>query len=130
MARWLGGKDVGVEPKYMGIGPAYSNMYLLEKNGLKVSDMDVIECNEAFAAQNLSVIKQMEEMSGETIDRAKWNPLGGAIAFGHPNGASGGRLCIFTMKQLIRTGGRYGLFGACCGGGLGVSTLIENIYEE
>ena len=130
MARWLGGKDVGVEPKYMGIGPAYSNMYLLEKNGLKVSDMDVIECNEAFAAQNLSVIKQMEEMSGETIDRTKWNPLGGAIAFGHPNGASGGRLCIFTMKQLIRTGGRYGLFGACCGGGLGVSTLIENIYEE
>ena len=130
MARWLGGKDVGVEPKYMGIGPAYSNMFLLEKNGLKVSDMDVIECNEAFAAQNLSVIKQMEEMSGETIDRTKWNPLGGAIAFGHPNGASGGRLCIFTMKQLIRTGGRYGLFGACCGGGLGVSTLIENIYEE
>ena len=56
--------------------------------------------------------------------------VGGAIAFGHPNGASGGRLCIFTMKQLIRTGGKYGLFGACCGGGLGVSTLIENIYEE
>ena len=129
LARWVGGKDVGVDPKEMGIGPAFSNMSLLNRFGLKVSDMEVIECNEAFAAQNLSVIRQMETMSGETIDRSRWNPLGGAIAFGHPNGASGGRLCLFTMKELIRRKGRYGLFSACCGGGLGVSTLIENIYE-
>ncbi|OLR55972.1 hypothetical protein BHK98_07810 [Hornefia porci] len=129
LARWVGGKDVGVDPKEMGIGPAFSNMSLLNRFGLKVSDMEVIECNEAFAAQNLSVIRQMEAMSGETIDRSRWNPLGGAIAFGHPNGASGGRLCLFTMKELIRRKGRYGLFSACCGGGLGVSTLIENIYE-
>ena len=129
LARWIGGKDVGVDPKEMGIGPAFSNMSLLNRFGLKVSDMEVIECNEAFAAQNLSVIRQMEIMSGETIDRSRWNPLGGAIAFGHPNGASGGRLCLFTMKELIRRKGRYGLFSACCGGGLGVSTLIENIYE-
>lgn len=129
MAKWITGKDVGVDPKYMGIGPAYSNMAILKKEGLKIADMDVIECNEAFAAQNLSVIKQMEDMSGEKIDRSKWNPLGGAIAFGHPNGASGGRLCLFTMKELIRRGGRYGMFGACCGGGLGVTTLIENLQR-
>lgn len=127
-AKWLGGKDVGVDPKVMGIGPAYSNLELLKKNKLKISDLDIIECNEAFAAQNLGVIKEMEIKSGEKIDREKWNPIGGAIAFGHPNGASGGRLAIFTMKELARRGGKYGLFSACCGGGLGVSALIENIY--
>lgn len=129
IARWAGGKDIGVDPKYMGIGPAFSNMDLLKRLGLKISDIDVFECNEAFAAQNLCVIKQMEIMSGERIDRKKWNPLGGAIAFGHPNGASGGRLCIFTMNQLKRVNGKYGLFSACCGGGLGVSAVIENISE-
>jgi acetyl-CoA acetyltransferase len=113
----------------MGIGPAYSNLSIMNKMNLKVADIDVFECNEAFAAQNLGVIKQMEAMTGEKIDVTKWNPNGGAIAFGHPNGASGGRLCLFTMKELIRRGGKYGLFSACCGGGLGVSTLIENIYK-
>ena len=126
-ARWIDGKDVGVEPRYMGIGPAYSNYALLQRNGLKLADIDVIECNEAFAAQNLSVIKQMEEMTGEKVDREKWNPLGGAIAFGHPNGASGARLALFAMDYLKMTGGKYGIFGACCGGGLGVSCLIENL---
>jgi Acetyl-CoA acetyltransferase len=129
LARWIGGKDVGVDPKVMGIGPAYSNTKLMDRFGLKISDIDVFECNEAFAAQNLGVIKQMQIMTGEKIDVTKWNPLGGAIAFGHPNGASGGRLCLFTMKELIRRKGKYGIFSACCGGGLGVSTLIENIYE-
>ena len=129
MAKWILGLDTGVDPKVMGIGPAYSNMKLLEKAGLKVSDIDMWECNEAFAAQNLSVIKQMEAMSGEKIDREKWNPYGGAIAFGHPNGASGGRIALFNIKSLIRSGGKYGIFSACIGGGLGASTLIENIYE-
>ena len=78
---------------------------------------------------DLSVIKQMEAMSGEKIDREKWNPYGGAIAFGHPNGASGGRIALFNIKSLIRSGGKYGIFSACIGGGLGASTLIENIYE-
>lgn len=127
IAKWIGGIDVGVDPKYMGIGPAYSNMKLLERHGLKVSDIDVYECNEAFAAQNLSVIRQMEEMSGEKIDMDNWNPNGGAIAFGHPNGASGARVCIFTMKELARRGAKYGMFSSCCGGGLGVSALIENM---
>ena len=126
-AKWIAGAEYGVEPRIMGIGPAYSNLKALKMAGLKVSDMDVMECNEAFAAQNLSVIKEMEKQSGEKIDQEKWNPLGGAIAFGHPNGASGARICSFTMKQLARTGGRYGFFSSCCGGGQGVSTVIENL---
>jgi acetyl-CoA C-acetyltransferase len=95
--------------------------------GLKVSDIDVFECNEAFAAQNLSVIREMEALSGEKIDMAKWNPNGGAIAFGHPNGASGGRVALFAIHQLLKTGGRYGLISSCCGGGIGVSALFERI---
>ena len=127
IARWVTGADVGVDPKIMGIGPAYSNTKCLERAGLRMGDIDVYECNEAFAAQNLSVIKQMEKMHGEKMNMENWNPNGGAIAFGHPNGASGARVCIFTMKDLVRRGGRYGLFSSCCGGGLGVSTLIERI---
>ena len=126
-ARWVAGADYGVEPRLMGIGPAYSNLMAIKQAGLTVNDMDVMECNEAFAAQNLSVIKEMEHQSGIKIDQAKWNPNGGAIAFGHPNGASGGRVGIFCMKELARTGGRYGLFSSCCGGGQGVTTLIENL---
>lgn len=128
MARWVDGGDIGVDPKLMGIGPAYSNLLLLKRNGLRISDIDVFECNEAFAAQNLAVISEMEAQTGEKIDRNKWNPNGGAIAFGHPNGASGGRIALFTMKELKRKGAKYGMFGSCCGGGLGVSTLIER-YE-
>ena len=126
-ARWLGGADVGVDPKMMGVGPAYSNTKLLKRFGLKVSDIDVWECNEAFAAQNLCVIREMENITGEKIDQEKWNPNGGAIAFGHPNGASGARVGIFTMNELIRRGGKYGIFSSCVGGGLGVSTLIERM---
>ncbi len=126
-ARWIGGADYGVEPKYMGIGPAFSNLIALKRAGLTLDDMDVIECNEAFAAQNLSVIKEMERQSDLKIDQSKWNPNGGAIAFGHPNGASGARICIFAMKELERRGGRYGLFSSCCGGGHGVTTLLENL---
>ena len=126
-ARWLCGADYGVEPKYMGIGPVYSNFLALKRAGLQINDIDVHECNEAFAAQNLSVIKEMENQSGGKIDAENWNPNGGAIAFGHPNGASGARICIFTMKELARRTARYGLFSACCGGGHGVSTLIENL---
>ena len=126
-ARWVGGADYGVEPRYMGIGPAFSNLIALKRAGLALKDLDVIECNEAFAAQNLSVIKEMESQTGISIDQSKWNPNGGAIAFGHPNGASGARICLFAMKELERTGGRYGLFSSCCGGGHGVTTLLENL---
>ncbi len=126
-ARWVVGADYGVEPRLMGIGPAYSNMLAIQRAGLTVDDIDVFECNEAFAAQNLGVIKEMEIQSGKTINQDKWNPNGGAISFGHPNGASGARIGIFCMKELARQGARYGLFSSCCGGGQGVTTLIENL---
>ena len=128
-ARYVVGADIGVEPYEMGIGPAYSNLIALKRAGLTINDMDVMECNEAFAAQNLSVIKEMETQSGIKIDQEKWNPNGGAISFGHPNGASGGRICIFAMKELERRGGKYGLFSSCCGGGQGVTTVIENLRK-
>ena len=102
-------------------------MLALKRAGLTVADMDVMECNEAFAAQQLSVIREMEKESGLTIDQEKWNPNGGAISIGHPNGASGARIAMFAMKQLEKTGGRYGLFSSCCGGGHGTTTIIENL---
>ncbi len=125
IARWVAGSDAGVDPKLMGIGPAYSNMKILNKMGMKPSDISVYECNEAFAAQNLGVIRQMETMSGETINMDTWNPNGGAIAFGHPNGASGGRIALSAIRHMQNTGGQFGLVSSCCGGGIGVSTLYE-----
>jgi len=127
IARWVCSSDVGVDPKLMGIGPAYSNMRVLEKMGMKPSDIDVYECNEAFAAQNLGVIRQMETMSGEAINMDTWNPNGGAIAFGHPNGASGARIAISAIRHLEDTQGQFGLISSCCGGGIGVSALFERI---
>ena len=110
MARWICGTDHGVDPKIMGIGPAYALVKAFKMSGLSLSDMDIMECNEAFAVQNLAVIMELEKQTGVTVDREKWNPLGGAIAFGHPNGASGARVCMFAMRELIRRGGRYGFF--------------------
>lgn len=125
IAYWVGGAVCGVDPKLMGIGPAYSNVKLLKRFGLNINDIDVFECNEAFAAQNLSVIREMENIMGGTINQENWNPNGGAITFGHPNGASGARIATFAMKELARREGKYAMFSSCCGGGLGVSTLIE-----
>ena len=126
-AAWIAGADYGVDPKYMGIGPAYSNMLALKRAGITFDDLSVVECNEAFAAQNLGVIKEMENMIGHKINQDIWNPNGGAISFGHPNGASGARIAMFCMRELERNGGKYGLFGACCGGGHGVTTVLENL---
>lgn len=129
MAKWVSGGDYGVDPKIMGIAPAYAMPLAMKRAGVKLAALDVMECNEAFAVQNLAVIKELEKQTGGTVDINKWNPNGGAIAFGHPNGASGARICIFTMKELIRKGGKYGIFSSCCGGGLGVATLIENLQR-
>ena len=129
MAKWIAGGDYGVDPKIMGIGPAYAVPLALKRAGAKLSQMDVLECNEAFAVQNLAVAAELEKQTGEKVNWDNWNPNGGAIAFGHPNGASGARLCIFTMKELIRRGGKYGCFSSCCGGGLGVATVIENLQR-
>ena len=127
IARWVAGSDVGVDPKLMGIGPAYSNMKILDRLGMKPSDVGVYECNEAFAAQNLGVIRQMEIMSGETINMDTWNPNGGAISFGHPNGASGGRIALSAIRHMENTGAQFGMISSCCGGGIGVSALFERI---
>ena len=129
LARWIAGGDYGVDPKIMGIGPAYAVPLALKRADLKPSDIGVWECNEAFAVQNLAVAAELEKQTGEKVDcfGDQWNPNGGAIAFGHPNGASGARICMFTMKELIRRGGKYGCFSSCCGGGLGVATVIENL---
>lgn len=129
MARWICGADYGVDPRIMGIGPAYALLKAFKMSGLGLTDMDVMECNEAFAVQNLAVIEELEQQTGTVIDREKWNPLGGAIAFGHPNGASGARICMFALRELIRRQGRYGFFSSCCGGGLGVATIIENLQH-
>ena len=129
MAKWIAGADYGVNPAIMGIAPAYAIPNAIKRAGFKLSDMDVMECNEAFAVQNLAVIKEIENQTGEKVDMEKWNPMGGAISFGHPNGASGARIGMFAMDELIRTGGKYGVFGSCCGGGLGVATVIENLQR-
>ncbi len=129
LARWVAGADYGVDPKIMGIGPAYAVVKALKQAGLTLADMDIMECNEAFAVQNLAVIKELEKQTGTTVDMDKWNPLGGAIAYGHPNGASGARVGMFAMRELIRRGGRYGFFSSCCGGGLGVATIVENLQR-
>ncbi len=126
-AKWLAGAEAGVDPKIMGIAPAYAVPKALKRAGLKLSDMDIMECNEAFAVQNLAVIKELEKQTGSKVDMSKWNPLGGAIAFGHPNGASGARICMFAMKEMARRGGKYAFFSSCCGGGLGVASVIENL---
>lgn len=127
LARWIGGAHHGVQEDYMGIGPAYSNLKAMKKYDVSLEDVDVFECNEAFAAQNISVIREMEAQTGKVIDQEKWNPNGGAIAIGHPNGASGARITMFAMRQLEQTGGRYGVISSCCGGGLGTTAIIENM---
>ena len=129
MAKWIAGGDHGVDPKIMGIAPAYAMPKALKMAGMKLSDMDILECNEAFAVQNLAVIKELENQTGGKVDMDKWNPMGGAIAFGHPNGASGARIGMFAMREVIRRGGRYGMFSSCCGGGLGVATIFENLQR-
>lgn len=126
-ARWIDGTSAGVPPGLMGIGPALSNVALLRKHGLSLADIDVFECNEAFAAQNLAVIKEMERLLGGRINPGAWNPNGGAIAYGHPNGASGARIALFAMVELRRRNERFAVVSSCCGGGMGVSTLIENL---
>ena len=120
-ARLLGYAHAGVRPEVMGIGPIPAVQKLLEKIGLGVDDFDVIESNEAFAAQALAVNK------GLGLDSSKVNPNGGAIALGHPIGATGAILTVKALYELERTGGRYGLITMCIGGGQGIALAIERI---
>ena len=109
----------GCDPEIMGIGPAESSRIALRKAGLELDDMDLIEINEAFSAQYLAVEKELG------LPREKTNVNGGAIAIGHPVGASGARLTLTTLMELRRRGGKYGLAGACIGGGMGLSVIVE-----
>jgi acetyl-CoA acyltransferase len=122
-ARILGMASAGVAPRVMGIGPAPASKKLLARLGLAVSQMDVIELNEAFAAQALPVLREL----GLPEDAAHVNPNGGAIALGHPLGASGARLVTTAMYQLRRTGGRYALCTMCIGVGQGIALAIERV---
>jgi acetyl-CoA acyltransferase 2 len=111
----------GVEPDIMGIGPVPAVRKALERAGLKLDDIDLIEINEAFAGQYLAVEKELG------LDRSKTNVNGGAIALGHPLGASGTRLVLTALLELRRRGGRYGLASACIGGGQGIAIIFERV---
>ncbi|PWC31718.1 3-oxoadipyl-CoA thiolase [Azospirillum sp. TSO22-1] len=121
--RILSGAIAGVEPRVMGLGPVPASRKALERAGLTLKDMDVIEINEAFATQVLGCAKLLEMPSGDS----RLNPNGGAIAIGHPLGASGVRLALTALRQLERTGGRYALVSMCIGVGQGIAAVIERI---
>ncbi len=122
-ARVIGMATAGVAPRIMGIGPAPATQKLLAQTGLTLAQMDVIELNEAFAAQGLAVLRQL----GLADDDARVNPYGGAIALGHPLGASGARLVTTAIEQLHRTGGRYALCTMCIGVGQGIALIVERV---
>ena len=121
MARLVSYGHAGVDPKIMGLGPVSAVKSALTKAGLKLEQMDVIESNEAFAAQALGVSKELG------MNPAKVNPNGGAVALGHPIGATGCILTVKAMYELHRTGGRYGLITMCIGGGQGIAAIIERM---
>jgi len=122
-ARILGGAVAGVPPRIMGIGPAPATKKLLARLGIALDEIDVIELNEAFAAQGLAVLRQL----GIADDDGRVNPNGGAIALGHPLGMSGARLAMTATEQLQRTGGRYALATMCIGVGQGIALAIERV---
>jgi 3-oxoadipyl-CoA thiolase len=122
-ARVVGMTTVGLEPRIMGFGPAPATKKLLQMTGLTIGQMDVIELNEAFASQGLAVLRDL----GLPDDAAHVNANGGAIALGHPLGASGARLVTAAVNQLHRTGGRYALCTMCIGVGQGIALIIERV---
>ncbi|MFP8777361.1 3-oxoadipyl-CoA thiolase [Hydrogenophaga sp. RWCD_12] len=125
LVRIVGYASAGIAPRVMGFGPVSAVHKLLAQTGLRVQDFDVIELNEAFAAQGLAVTRAL----GLPDDAPHVNPNGGAIAFGHPLGMSGARLVLTAARQLQRTGGRYGLVTMCVGVGQGVAMAIEHLGE-
>lgn len=119
LARWVGGAAAGIDPRIMGVGPVPATRKLLTRTGLSVADLDRIELNEAFAAQALAVMADLE------LDPARVNPTGGAIALGHPLGASGARIVATLLHGMQRDRQRYGLATMCIGVGQGIATLFE-----
>jgi acetyl-CoA C-acetyltransferase len=121
IARVISSGVAGVAPRVMGFGPVPAAKKALERAGLELKDVDVIEINEAFAAQVLACVKGL----GLDFKDSRVNPNGGAIAIGHPLGASGGRIALTAARQLQRTGGRYALVSMCIGVGQGIAMVIE-----
>jgi acetyl-CoA C-acetyltransferase len=122
-ARILGMATAGVAPRVMGIGPAPATQKVLRQLGMTLDQIDIIELNEAFASQGLAVLREL----GLRDDDPRVNPLGGAIALGHPLGMSGARLVTTAMYQLARSGGRYALCTMCIGVGQGIALVIERV---
>ncbi len=125
MARVLASAVAGVDPRQMGLGPVPASRLALERAGIGVADLDLVELNEAFAVQALACIDQLN------LDEARVNVNGGAIALGHPLGASGARLVTTLLHEMRRRGGtcRYGLATMCIGVGQGVATVFENLAD-
>jgi acetyl-CoA C-acetyltransferase len=121
LARLVAYAHAGVDPKYMGIGPIPASRKALERAGLSVGDLDVIEANEAFAAQACAVSKELN------FDPAKVNPNGSGISLGHPIGATGALITVKALYELQRVGGRYALVTMCIGGGQGIAAIFERI---
>ena len=121
LARLVGWAHAGVEPAYMGIGPVPATQKVLQRTGLRLADIDVIEANEAFAAQACAVIQELG------LDPAKVNPNGSGISLGHPVGATGAIITTKAIYELHRTGGRYALVTMCIGGGQGIAAIFERV---
>nr|XP_054757407.1 3-ketoacyl-CoA thiolase, mitochondrial-like [Lytechinus pictus] len=121
LARLVSYNVAGCDPSIMGIGPVYAVRSALEKAGLTLDDMDLVEVNEAFAAQFIAVERELG------LDRQKTNVNGGAIALGHPVGASGSRITAHLVHELRRRGNKYGVGSACIGGGQGIAVILESL---
>jgi acetyl-CoA C-acetyltransferase len=121
LGRLVGYGLAGVEPRIMGMGPVPATHKVLDRTGLKVDEIDVFEVNEAFAAQALAVVRELDLPSDRT------NPNGSGISLGHPVGASGAILVVKSLHELKRTGGRYALNTMCIGGGQGIATIFERV---
>jgi len=121
MARIVATGVAGVDPRFMGIGPVPAVQHALRKSGLAIKDIDLVELNEAFAAQSLAVIRDLK------IDMSKLNPNGGAIALGHPLGCSGARIMTTLLHEMRRRKSRYGLATMCIGVGQGIATIVERL---
>jgi acetyl-CoA C-acetyltransferase len=121
LARLVAYAHAGVDPKYMGIGPVPATLLALKKAGLTVNDLDVIEANEAFAAQACAVTRDLG------LDPAKVNPNGSGISLGHPIGATGALITVKALYELQRIQGRYALVTMCIGGGQGIAAIFERM---
>lgn len=121
LARVVSMAVAGVSPEFMGIGPVLATQLALKRAGLRLEDLEVVELNEAFAAQSLAVLRELK------VDPARVNPNGGAIALGHAIGNSGARIIVTLLHELKRRGVRYGLATLCIAGGMGIATIFENL---